>query len=122
MSADSDASTEPEPINLDQACEMFGGDRELLRSIVEAFLIETPGLIKTIDSAMQVGDATAVFRAAHTMKSNFNNLCLPEAAQQCLEIEVLAKQGELAEVEARLDLFRGRLQTVIAQVKDCIAS
>jgi HPt (histidine-containing phosphotransfer) domain-containing protein len=122
MASDPEASTHEQLINLDEACEMFGGDRELLRSIVEAFLIETPGLLKTIESSLELGDDKAVLRAAHTMKSNFNNLCQHDTAQLCREVEDFAKQAKLPEIQERFGPLKDRVQNTIDQLNAYLAS
>ncbi|QDT13899.1 Hpt domain-containing protein [Planctomycetes bacterium K23_9] len=122
MTSDLDASTDNDPIDLNEACEMFGGDRQLLRSIVEAFLMETPGMMKTIDGSLESGDAKAIVRAAHTMKSNFSNLCLHETAKQCRDVEDFAKQNNLTEIKSSLDALQVRLQTIVKQLEAYLAS
>lgn len=121
MTAPSDASTNNDPINLDAACEMFGGERELVRTLVEAFLIETPGLMKTLESSLQSADAPSVMRAAHTMKSNFNNLCLSDDSEKCRHIEQLAKNDNLNELGDQAEQLRVRMQIVVEQLQRYLA-
>ncbi|MGB7342991.1 MAG: Hpt domain-containing protein [Pirellulaceae bacterium] len=122
MTSESNASTHNDPINLDAACEMFGGDRDLIRSIVEAFLMETPQLMSTLDVSLKNADAKGVMRAAHTMKSNFNNLCLTDISSQCQQIEQLAKNKDLTGIGDQADQLRSRVQSVVAQLRDYVAS
>jgi HPt (histidine-containing phosphotransfer) domain-containing protein len=121
MQSDPESSMHPKSINLDEACELFGGDQGLLRSIVEAFLVETPGLMKTIESSLQGNDEKGVMRAAHTIKSNFNNLCLHDTAQLCREIEDYAKEAKLAEIKERFEALNDRVQWTIRELKAYLA-
>ena len=55
------------------ALERLGGDEELLREVARLFLDEYPMLINEIRSAAAVMDASALERAAHSMKGSVSN-------------------------------------------------
>lgn len=122
MAAAANGSPDNEPINLDAAIDMFGGDRDLVKSIVEAFLIETPQLMTALETSLVNSDAPAAMRAAHTMKSNFNNLCLTEIANQCQQVEQRAKDNDLADIDENVKRLRNDVQIAIGKLQSFVRS
>jgi PAS domain S-box-containing protein len=72
------------------------GDRVLLVELVRLFVQERPELLSSIETALRDGDAQELARAAHKAKGAFANLSAPLALQCAVELELLARQGELA--------------------------
>jgi HPt (histidine-containing phosphotransfer) domain-containing protein len=72
------------------------GDRVLLAEIVRLFVEERPGLIESMEHALRDGDARELAQAAHKAKGAFGNLSAPLAQQAAVELELLARHGELA--------------------------
>jgi two-component system, sensor histidine kinase and response regulator len=80
---------------------MLDGDQALLAEIVELFVHDSPGLLEAIRSALARGDAAALERAAHTLKSCVGQLDARVAYDLAQQIERLARGGDTSEV-ARL--------------------
>jgi CheY-like chemotaxis protein/HPt (histidine-containing phosphotransfer) domain-containing protein/two-component sensor histidine kinase len=72
------------------------GDRALLAEIVRLFVEERPALIESMEQALRDGDARALAQAAHKAKGAFGSLSAPLAQQAAVELELLARHGELA--------------------------
>jgi HPt (histidine-containing phosphotransfer) domain-containing protein len=72
------------------------GDRKLLAAIVALFTEERPALLGAMEAALRDGDARELARAAHKAKGAFGNLSAPLAQQAAVELELLARHGELA--------------------------
>jgi CheY-like chemotaxis protein len=72
------------------------GDRVLLAELVRLFVQERPELLGSIEAALRDGDAKELARAAHKAKGAFGNLSAPLAQQCAVELELLARHGELA--------------------------
>ena len=72
------------------------GDRALLLEIVRLFVQERPALLGGMEAALAAGDAPELERSAHTAKGAFGNLSAPLAQQAAVELELLARHGELA--------------------------
>jgi PAS domain S-box-containing protein len=90
------------------------GDRALLAEIVRLFVEERPALLGGMEQALAAGDAQALARAAHKAKGAFGNLSAPLAQQDAVELELLARHGELAlatDVFLRLRQQVERLET-----------
>jgi PAS domain S-box-containing protein len=72
------------------------GDRTLLAELVRLFVEERAVLISQIEASLRDGDAQELARAAHKAKGAFGNLSAPMAQQTAVELELLARRGELA--------------------------
>ena len=89
------------------------GDRALLLEIVRLFAEERPALLGSMEAALRDGDAQELARAAHKAKGAFGNLSAPLAQQAAVELELLARHGELAlatDVFLRLRMQVDRLE------------
>jgi HPt (histidine-containing phosphotransfer) domain-containing protein len=69
----------------------IGGD-EFVSDLVETFLTDAPPLL----AALHGSDTDEVRRAAHTLKSNGATFGAKRFSEQCRELEMLAKSGDLA--------------------------
>ncbi len=82
-------------IDWDSAIAVVDGDRELLREVVEAFLMSVPTLWEEIRQALAAGDANRFKRGAHTLKGALRTLGLEMAAQLASELEEIGRSGDL---------------------------
>lgn len=97
------APGELDPGAWDTLEEMVGHDADFLAEMIDTFLEDAPGLIAELDGAITIGDAAALRRAAHTLKSNsrtFGALRLGDLGQA---IEEHAAKGRVADT---VDLVR----------------
>ncbi len=85
-----------DPAALSELHEMVGGDREFLVEMIDTFLDDGPVRLAEMDAAAGAGDATALRRAAHTLKSNCRTFGASALADQCQRIEELAAGGDIA--------------------------
>jgi PAS domain S-box-containing protein len=72
------------------------GNRALLVEIVRLWVEERPILLESMEAALRDGNAQDLARAAHKAKGAFGNLSAPLATQCAVELELLARHGELA--------------------------
>jgi HPt (histidine-containing phosphotransfer) domain-containing protein len=85
-----------DPAAFDALSETTGGDPEFLAELIDTFLTDGVDLLATLDAALAAGDAVALRRAAHSLKSNgatFGATALSALAQR---LEELGKATELA--------------------------
>ena len=85
---------------LDQATfagllDSLGGDVDFLSELVEAYLTSSPELMGSMRQAIASGEATALQRAAHSLKTGSASFGALAFAAQCKELEELAKTGAL---------------------------
>ena len=82
--------------------EMVGDDRGFLAELIDTYLADTPEQLGAMRAAADAGDAAALVRPAHTLKTNSRNLGAERLAQLCLELETGARQGAVDRAPARV--------------------
>jgi len=76
-----------------------GADPEVFLEMVKAFNEECPRLLAEIRSGITRGDAAHLQHAAHSLKGALRTLAAPAASEAALQIEVMARAGDLSRVE-----------------------
>ena len=83
----------------------FGGNRKLLREVIDIFLCDSPKLVSDIRLAIDARDANALAASAHAIKGSIGLFVQGAAYEQARRLEQAAKSGNLAgAVGARADL------------------
>ena len=90
----------PTPEIIDQATftrllDSLGGDVDFLSELVEAYVASSPGLFASMQQAIATGEASALQRAAHSLKTGSANFGALAFAAQCKELEDMGKMGAL---------------------------
>ncbi len=78
------------------AIEQVGGDEELLKELLAAFLSEYPPLMAQIRDAITQRDARSLERAAHTLKGAATAVATATVADAAQRLEIMGRTGELA--------------------------
>ena len=81
-------------------------DNSFLRELIEIYLQDTPERIAEIENAIAQGNAGAAMRAAHTIKGSSGNFGARQLVARALEIETLAKAGNLDPIPALLQVLK----------------
>ncbi|MEQ1680877.1 MAG: response regulator, partial [Nitrospira sp.] len=79
------------------------GKADPLAKILSLYLADSQQLVDTLHQGMDVGDATAVNQAAHSLKSRSAVLGALSLATLCQQFETLSRQGQLNEAEPLLN-------------------
>lgn len=77
--------------------EHFAGDEDILVSMIENFLVQTPLLITEIANAITVGNAKDLEVSAHTLKGNVSNFFAKTILKSLQELEQMGKNNNLSE-------------------------
>ena len=92
--------------------------------IVDIFLSDSVGLLRTLRTASELGDAAAIARAAHSLKSTAATVGASLLAAHCLEMERRGRAGQvreaipyLADVEAEYRHVRTCLTALRSQLE-----
>jgi len=108
--------------DLDIALAVVGGDRELLRRMVQWFLGQCPKVLGEIRDSVLRGDGPALERAAHKSKGSLGSLGAQRAYQAALRLEELGSAGELtgskeayAELEEAVRGLQGALADLVRE-------
>ncbi|MGD0401493.1 MAG: response regulator [Syntrophobacteraceae bacterium] len=69
------------------------GQPSLLQQVIQLYMEDSPKLIETIRHSITLGDAAAMQRAAHSLKSTSGNLGAMMLAEMCKELETMGRAG-----------------------------
>jgi PAS domain S-box-containing protein len=84
------------------ALDAVGGDRDLLKEIVAAFLEEYPGLLLEIRRTIDRGDAAGLRLAAHRLKGSMRYFAATRAFDHAYILETKGREGDLADTAVPL--------------------
>jgi len=80
--------------------DLVGDD--FIGELVETFFEEAPGLLAEMGRALDKGDAAALRRAAHSLKSNSESFGATRMATLTRELETMGRDGRLDEARPKL--------------------
>jgi len=108
-----EASTHADVLNISEALDLVGGNRELLREIARIFLDQYPQLLEKTHQALTRSDFESLGGAAHTLASSVGQLAGQRAWAAAKKLEQVSNEGNqsqaseaLAELERELQLLR----------------
>jgi HPt (histidine-containing phosphotransfer) domain-containing protein len=82
--------------------EMVGGDREFIDDLIDTFLADAVEQLADLDAAVAAGDASALTRPAHSMKSSSLNVGALELGRLGRELEAQGREGQIAGAAERV--------------------
>jgi HPt (histidine-containing phosphotransfer) domain-containing protein len=74
-----------------------GGKLDMLASLINLYLAESPKLVDELKRAAGAGDAREMARVAHSLKSCSANVGAMALSRSCAELVTVAKAGNAAE-------------------------
>jgi len=97
-----------------------GGDRQLLREMIEIFLATAPQMLTDARDAVLSGDCQKVERAAHALRGAASNFYSARVDQAALALETMGRCRDLADVKgafgvlaAEFDQLRSSLERML---------
>ncbi len=103
------------------ALDAVGGDHELLREVMSAFLAELPNLRDELRRAIETQDAASIRRLAHTLKGSMRTLGATETGAFAEEMETRGRNEELGGVSELWIEFENSLNTLVPHLSTWIA-
>jgi len=99
---------------LDEAVALsrVGGDRDLLREIVDLFLVDYPNTLENIRAAVSACDAVALEHHAHSLKGSVSTFGAEQAFEAALALESKGRNHDLSGVEDGLHQLESALQAL----------
>jgi CheY-like chemotaxis protein len=110
----SETTPSVEAVQWAEALEAVQGDRELLRTVVEAALEEIPQVLLAIRESIASQDEARLHRSAHTLKSSLRYFGAQDAAEKAWQLETDGREANLAESAATL----AALEPLVAQIRE----
>ena len=103
--------------DLSKALEVVDGDMELFKEIAVLFKKNLPDNIAQIRVAIAKSDSNALEQAAHSLKGSVGNFAAKRAFEAAYRLEVIGREGKLAEADAALSELEKELKTLEAAMK-----
>ena len=85
---------------LDELRSSVGDDRGFVVDLIEAYLSDGEKHVADVEAAMAAGDAAALVRPAHTLKSSSATVGAESLAATARELELAGRSGTLGGVAA----------------------
>jgi len=93
--------------------ELGGEDEpELFVELVDLFLEDARAHLGFLSEALERGDALAIERTAHTLKSSCGNIGAKRLSRSCADLEQLGKHSRLEEAAELVRLAIGQYEEV----------
>lgn len=103
---------------LDQFRELDpGGGLGLIREIMTVYLDSSLALLRQVEQGLIAGDADALRRAAHSLKSSSANVGAEKLSKLFLELEVMGRDGQLTAAMPVLDETRQAFAEATAEMR-----
>jgi CheY-like chemotaxis protein len=90
------------------------GAKDMLSHIGELYLLDSRGLVTSIEESLSAGNSSELARAAHAWRSYNGNVGAHGLARLCRELEEAARQGDFA---AAREVY-AQIRTLHARVRD----
>ncbi len=81
-----------------------GDDREFVNELIEAYLADAPEQIAAIHEAAAGGDASALVRPAHTLKSSSATIGAQQLAARSRRLEFAGREARLDDATTQDDV------------------
>jgi HPt (histidine-containing phosphotransfer) domain-containing protein len=98
----------------DGLLKMTGGDHEFVDELVDTYLADTIDQLAELDVAVVAGDAAALTRPAHSLKSSSLNVGALDLAGLARELEEQGRAGRVEGAPERVAVARRRFEAVRA--------
>ena len=107
--------------DLSSALETVGGDKEIFVEIADLFLDGLTDSIAGIRDGIARNDANAVEQAAHSLKGSVGNFGARRSYEIAYRLEVLGKNGKLAESEDAISELQREFRDLEIAMKDTLS-
>ncbi|HEX5410736.1 MAG TPA: response regulator [Terriglobia bacterium] len=92
------------------------GDSALLHDLLRMFANEAPATLTRLRSAVEMKDAPAIERAAHTLKGAVGNFGADAAVQAALELETIGRRKDLERAGEAFRSVEREIQRLLAAI------
>jgi HPt (histidine-containing phosphotransfer) domain-containing protein len=107
--------------NLAEALTRVDEDEDLLYTLAELFVEQTPLDMAAMRAALDAGDAAALARAAHRMKGAVLQFSAPAVFEAISQLEALGKAGTLDQATAVCARVDRELQKLLTALREYAA-
>jgi HPt (histidine-containing phosphotransfer) domain-containing protein len=101
---------------LDELRESVGDDESFIADLAATYVEEGSGHFAAMDAAAAAGDASAIVRPAHTLKSSSAALGAMRLAQIARDIEFAGREGNASGLVERVAAARAAWDETLAEM------
>jgi two-component system sensor histidine kinase/response regulator len=106
-----------EPVwNLPELLERVDNDQELLRDLLNIFKADFPLTMRSLESAVALGDLKDTARLGHTLKGMLSSLGGVRTAAAAARLEVIATAGETASLKVALEALKCEAASLLPEL------
>jgi signal transduction histidine kinase/CheY-like chemotaxis protein/HPt (histidine-containing phosphotransfer) domain-containing protein len=115
----------PEPasgvFSREVALAKMGGDEELLREVVVAFLDACEATVGAVEAAVQANDSKELRRAAHTLKGSVATLSIGPVYETALELERCGRDDCMGTAQQSYQRLQEELARLLPELRELCA-
>jgi HPt (histidine-containing phosphotransfer) domain-containing protein len=101
----------PSPaFDMEKMLKSWGNDHSFVQRLIMKFSARAPDDLQKLREAMERNDATEAQRLAHRLKGAAGYVAAEKVRQLAAQLEVMAREGDLSNTEARLSELAAELQ------------
>ncbi len=100
-------------INIEELNEIMDNDTELIQECFADFLMDYPGVIKDIKSAIEAENYEEIDNSGHKLKGILRYLAAESAAQAAQTIETAGRNQDLDNLDEKMANLEAQCQKVI---------
>ena len=115
-------ATPKDVLNFEEALVNVGGSQELLGELVLALKQELPRLMAATRQGLDDGDATAVSRAAHSLKGSITPFAAQRAYDAAWAIEQPSSEGDLSGGDEKFQRLESELEQLVAALEQTLTT
>ena len=112
----------PESLDLDGLLERFKGNTELLKDILDLFIVESAEKIEMLEESMKAMDGKAMGAALHSITNIAIHVLAEDVVQRSRALEKRCYLGELEPVIAEVEDMKPRLHELVRSVGAALAT
>ncbi len=101
------------PRGLANLSTSLGGDKEILNELIDVYLHDAPILLNRIRNAASHSDVPALHLASHSLKANSAEFGALTLANLCLQLETMAKSGQIENCQALITQIEAAFEQVV---------
>jgi HPt (histidine-containing phosphotransfer) domain-containing protein len=103
-----------DPAAFERLLEITGGDLEFVDELIDTYLADTDVQLAAMRQAATDGDAAAMMRPAHSLKSSSENVGATTLIDACRSLEADAKAGAVPDAMGRVAACEAAFEAVRA--------
>jgi two-component system, sensor histidine kinase and response regulator len=104
-------------VDWSMALETVGGDRNLLKDLINIFIAESDKMLNDISKAIQSRNAKELRRAAHAVKGALRHLGAQVVSEPAVELEKMGEDERFDDAEPLVNTLRDKVEQLTTELR-----